>query len=311
MEYVIEANKLCKDYNEKHKILKELDIHVPKGSIYGLVGKNGAGKTTFMRVICGIQPLTSGEYKLFGVSSNDSKEIRKSRGRMGAVIEIPAFYLHMSAEDNLKQQFRLLGIPSEETIPELLKLVGLEKTGSKSVRNFSLGMKQRLGIAMALAGNPDAIILDEPMNGLDPEGIIEMRETILKLNKERDITFVISSHILDELSKVATHYGFISDGKLVEEISASEIEAKCRKAVKVQISDAKAFSGILEDIKAEYTIDSDTEVTVYGEFDINLVLPKLIESGIKLTSLISSNESLESYYLDLLGTGENDVKEAK
>ncbi len=311
MEYVIEANKLCKDYDNKHKILKEFDIHVPKGSIYGLVGKNGAGKTTFMRVICGIQPLTSGEFKLFGVSSSDVNGIRKARGRIGSEIEIPSFYLHMNARDNLLQQFTLLGIPSTESVDELLKLVGLENTGKKTVRHFSLGMKQRLGIAMALAGNPDCIILDEPMNGLDPEGIIEMRETILKLNKERDITFVISSHILDELSKVATNYGFISDGRLVEEIAADEIEAKCRKAVKVEVSDTKVFSGFLEGIKSEYTIDSDTEVIVYGDFDINTILPKMVESGIKLKSLVTSNESLESYYLDLLGSDDKNVKVAK
>lgn len=226
MDYVIEADRLCKNYGSRHKVLKEFDIHVPKGSIYGLIGKNGAGKTTFMRIICGVQPLTSGEFSLFGAKSSDTNAVRKARERISAVIESPSFYPHMSAKDNLIQQYTLLGIPSTEGIDELLELVGLLNTGKKKVKDFSLGMKQRLGIAMALAGSPDLIILDEPMNRLEPEGVVELRETILRLNKERDITFVISSHILNELSKIATDYGFIRDGKLIEEITARDLEAK-------------------------------------------------------------------------------------
>ena len=203
MEYVLKTNDLCKNY--KHfKALNGLTMNVPKGAIYGFVGKNGAGKTTLIRLICGLQEPTSGEYALYGLK-NSEKEILKSRRRMGAVVETPSIYLDLTAVDNLKEQYRILGIPSYNSIPKLLKLVGLENTGNKKAKNFSLGMRQRLGIAIALAGDPDFLVLDEPVNGLDPQGIIEMRELILKLNCEYQITVLISSHILDELSRLATH----------------------------------------------------------------------------------------------------------
>ncbi|MCQ2529433.1 MAG: ATP-binding cassette domain-containing protein [Saccharofermentans sp.] len=299
MEYVIETKNLCKNYM-KNQVLKDLNVHVPKGSIYGLVGKNGAGKSTFMRVVCGIQDATAGEYKLFGVS-NSTSQINKARSRMGAVIETVSMYPGMSAKDNMKQQYRLLGIPSWDGIDELLELVGLGNTGKKKAKNFSLGMRQRLGLAMTLAGNPDCIVLDEPMNGLDPEGIIEMRETILKLNKEKDITFVISSHILDELAKVATHYGFIDNGHLVEEISADEIEKKCRKSSLLEVNDSAAMVKILEKKDYEYVVESDNKITVYGDFDVNTVLQDMLDNSLKLVALYATNESLESYYLNLFG----------
>lgn len=299
MEYVIETKNLCKNYM-KNQVLKDLNVHVPKGSIYGLVGKNGAGKSTFMRVVCGIQDATAGEYKLFGVS-NSTSQINKARSRMGAVIETVSMYPGMSAKDNMKQQYRLLGIPSWDGIDELLELVGLGNTGKKKAKNFSLGMRQRLGLAMTLAGNPDCIVLDEPMNGLDPEGIIEMRETILKLNREKDITFVISSHILDELAKVATHYGFIDNGHLVEEISADEIEKKCRKSSLLEVNDSAAMVKILEKKDYEYVVESDNKITVYGDFDVNTVLQDMLDNNLKLVALYATNESLESYYLNLFG----------
>ena len=160
------------------------------------------------------------------------------------MVETPSIYLDMTAEDNLKEQYRIIGLPSFDDIPELLRLVGLENTGKKKAKNFSLGMKQRLGIAIALAGSPDFLILDEPVNGLDPQGIIEMRELILKLNQERQITFLISSHILDELSRLATHYGFIDSGHMVKELSARELDAACRKCIRVQVSDIHALTRV-------------------------------------------------------------------
>lgn len=212
MEYCLTTEALCKQYRHT-KALDGLSMHVPRGSIYGFVGKNGAGKTTLIRMICGLQEVSSGEYTLYGVKNTD-KGIEKVRGRMGAIVEAPSVYMDMTAEDNLKLQYRVLGLPSYEGIKDLLKLVGLADTGKKKVKNFSLGMRQRLGIAVALAGDPDFLILDEPINGLDPQGIIEIRELILKLNRERQITVLISSHILEELSKLATHYGFIDRGAL-------------------------------------------------------------------------------------------------
>ncbi len=227
MEYVVTASALGKRYGS-FQALNGLSMHVPKGAIYGIVGRNGAGKTTLIRLLCGLQRPSSGEYTLYGVP-HTSGEITKVRRRMGAVVETPSVYQNLTAEDNLKEQYRILGLPSFEGIRELLELVGLSDTGKKKVKHFSLGMRQRLGIAVALAGDPDFLVLDEPANGLDPQGIVEVRELILKLNRERQITVLLSSHILDELFRLATHYGFIDKGRMVKEISAEELEAACRK----------------------------------------------------------------------------------
>ena len=221
MEYVLTTEALTKRY--KHfSALNGLSLHVPKGAIYGLVGQNGAGKTTLIRLICGLQKPTEGRYTLYGADSG-GKEITKVRRRMGAVVETPSIYLDLTAEENLKEQYQILGRRDYEGIGPLLELVGLGDTGKKKARDFSLGMRQRLGIAVAMAGEPDFLVLDEPVNGLDPRGIIEIRELILKLNRERGITVLISSHILDELSKLATHYGFVDRGRMVREIAAEEI----------------------------------------------------------------------------------------
>ena len=244
MEYVLRTNALSKSYRN-FQALKGVSMNVPQGAIYGFVGKNGAGKTTLIRLICGMQEPTSGEYTLYG-RKNTQKEIVKARRRMGAIVETPSIYLDMTAEGNLRQQYRILGLPSFEGIGDLLQLVGLAHTGKKKAKHFSLGMRQRLGIAVALAGDPDLLILDEPANGLDPQGIIEIRELILRLNRERQITVLISSHILDELSKLATHYGFIDNGCMVREISAAELEAACRKCVRMQVSDTKALARVLD-----------------------------------------------------------------
>ena len=190
MEYVLTTQNLSKSYS-KFQALDHFTMHVPKGAIYGFVGRNGAGKTTLIRLVCGLQSPTAGSYSIYGIDYKD-KRISKSRRRMGAVVETPAIYMDMTAAENLKQQYLLLGMPSYEGIDDLLALVGLENTGKKKARNFSLGMKQRLGIAIALAGDPDFLVLDEPVNGLDPQGIIEIRELILKLNRERGITVLIS-----------------------------------------------------------------------------------------------------------------------
>ncbi len=221
MEYVLTAKNLSKDYKGS-RALDALSIHVPRGSIYGLVGKNGAGKTTLIRILCALQEPSAGEYIIFGVDSGD-REILQARRRMGAVVEAPAVYQELTAEENLRIQYRLLGRRDHETIPGLLELVGLGNTGKKKVKNFSLGMRQRLGIAVALAGEPELLILDEPVNGLDPQGIIEMRRLLQKLNRDRGVTILISSHILDELSKLATHYGFIDKGRMVEEKEAADM----------------------------------------------------------------------------------------
>lgn len=304
MEYVLTTDKLSKKYKEFHA-LKELTMHVPKGAIYGLVGKNGAGKTTLIRLICDLQTPTSGSYSFYGVDRGQ-KEIKQVRRRIGAVVETPSVYLDMSAADNLKEQYRVLGLPSWEEIPDLLKLVGLENTGKKKAKNFSLGMRQRLGIAIALVGDPDFLILDEPVNGLDPQGIIDIRELILKLNRQRQITVLISSHILDELSRLATHYGFIDGGRMVKEISAADLEAACRKRLHLEVSDSKILSRILGQMGLPYTLHSDTEADIFSQPDITELTLALAKEGCKVLSLQEKDESLESYYIRLIGGGQNE-----
>ena len=299
MEYVLVTQGLSKHYKD-FKALDGLTMHVPKGSIYGFVGRNGAGKTTLIRLICGLQSPTSGAYALYGTDSQ-AKGIAAIRRRMGAVVETPSIYLDLTAEDNLKEQFRVLGVPSDDGIPDLLKLVGLEGTGKKKVRNFSLGMKQRLGIAVALAGDPDFLVLDEPVNGLDPQGIIEIRELILKLNRERKITVLISSHILDELSKLATHYGFIDSGRIVKELSARELEAACRKCLRIEVTDTRPLARVLDGMGVDYKILDDGQADVYAQMNISQLSRALDAEGCELLSAQERDESLESYFVNLVG----------
>lgn len=299
MDYVLKTNSLCKHYRN-FKALNGLTMNVPKGSIYGFVGKNGAGKTTLIRLICGLQHPTSGDFELYGIKNTD-KAISKSRRRLGAVVETPSIYLDMTAEDNLKQQCRFLGVPSFDGIHDLLKLVELENTGRKKAKNFSLGMKQRLGIAVALCGNPDFLVLDEPINGLDPQGIIEIRELILKINREQQITVLISSHILDELSKLATHYGFIDSGKIVKEMSAQELEAACRKCVRMTVTDTKALARVLNSMNIEYQILDNTTADVYAKPNFTKLALALEKENCEVVSMEEHDENLESFYVNLVG----------
>ena len=302
MDYVLQTNSLTKSYR-KFQALDGLTMHVPKGSIYGFVGKNGAGKTTLIRLICGLQEPTSGSFSLYGIR-NGSRDIINSRRRMGAIVEAPAIYANMTAEENLKQQYLILGLPSYDGIPELLKLVGLEDTGKKKVKNFSLGMKQRLGIAIALAGDPDFLVLDEPVNGLDPQGIVEMREMILKLNREKQITVLISSHILDELSRLATHYGIIDHGHMVKELSAEELDAVRRKCVRMEVSDTTVLAHVLDDLHLEYKIISGTTADVFAKVTVTQLVLALAKENCEVLSIYVCDESLESYFISLVGGGE-------
>ena len=209
----------------------------------------------------------------------------------------------MTAEENLRQQYRVLGLPSFDAIPELLKLVGLHNTGKKRAKNFSLGMKQRLGIAIALAGDPDFLILDEPTNGLDPQGIIEMRELILRLNRERQMTVLISSHILDELSRLATHYGIIDGGKMVKELSAEELENACRKCMRMEVTKVTALTRVLEGMGIDYKVLSETKADVYAKINISQLTLALAKEGCEVLSIEEKDESLESYFVSLVGGG--------
>lgn len=299
MEYCLETQALCKRYG-RSRVLENLSMHVPKGSIYGFVGKNGAGKTTLLRVICGLQAPSAGGYALYGVP-HTARTIGAVRRRMGAVVETPSIYYDLSAAENLKQQYRVLGLPSFSGVESLLALVGLADTGKKKAKHFSLGMRQRLGIAVALAGDPDFLVLDEPVNGLDPQGIIEMRELILKLNREYGITVLISSHILDELSKLATHYGFIDGGRIVQEISAEALEAACRKCVRVTVSDTRVLARVLDRLGLEYSVLSDTQADVFGSVSVTQLTLALAEENSEVLAMQERDESLESYYVNLLG----------
>lgn len=304
MEYILTTTDLSKQYG-RFKALNSHSMHVPKGAIYGFIGKNGAGKTTLIRLICGLQTPTSGEYFLYGIDSRD-KEIGAARRQMGAVVESPAIYADMTAEENLKIQYRLLGLSSYEGIPELLKLVGLENTGKKKAKNFSLGMKQRLGIAIALAGSPDFLVLDEPINGLDPQGIIEIRELILKLNREHHITVLISSHILDELSRLATHYGFIDAGRIVKEMSAEELDAALKKGVHVEVTDTQALSRVLDEMKIEYKIISEKEADIYAKVNVSTLTLALAKESCEVISMQEHTDNLESYFVNLIGGGKHE-----
>ncbi len=298
MEYILQTQKLCKKYG-KFKALNDLTINVPKGSIYGMVGRNGAGKTTLIRVITGLNNPTSGEFSLFGVKNNDGK-LLEARRKMGAVVETPSLHPEMSAKDNLIQQTKALGI-SDEKLDDILKLVGLANTGKKKAKNFSLGMRQRLGIAFSLVGDPEFLVLDEPINGLDPQGIIEVREMIMRLNQEKGITILISSHILDELSRLATHYGFIEHGHVIKEMSAEELDKACRTSLHVNVNDTNILAEVLNGMGAEYRLYSPNEADIFTPMQVTPLVLALNEKNCFVNTMSERHESLESYFMGLVG----------
>lgn len=304
MEYILETKNIKKKYNH-FTALNNINMHIPKGSIYGLIGKNGAGKTTLIRIICGLQKATSGEYSIYGISSN-SKKIVDARKRLGGIVETPAICSDMTAEDNLKEQYKIIGLSSYDNLEEILKLVRLNDTGPKKAKHFSLGMKQRLGIAIALVGNPDLLILDEPINGLDPEGIIEIRELILRLNKEKGITFLISSHYLDELSKIATFYGVINKGTIIEEIDKNELEQKFRKRIQIKVSNLEEYTKYLEEKEYSYKVTSDNTIEIYEKLNVSDFFIELSKRNCTVSDYQEKEESLENYYLNLIGGANND-----
>lgn len=303
MNYVIEAKGLSKKY-KNFKALDDLNLHVPEGSIYGLIGKNGAGKTTLIRLICGLQKVDSGEYFIYGIKNTNS-EILKVRNRIGAIVEVPAIYDNLSAYDNIIEELTLLGVPTLDDVDDLLKLVGLSNVGDKPAGNFSLGMRQRLGIAIALAGNPDILILDEPINGLDPEGIIDIRELLLKLNKEKNITILISSHYLDELSKITTHYGFIDKGKIIKEISKDELINKMKHKIILKVKDAKKIIPYLDAKKINYEIENNKTINIFSNIKIPKLINNLAKNDLEVIDVLETSETLENYFLNLIGGDDN------
>ena len=300
---VLEVHNIEKRY-KNISVLKNLNMTIKKGAIYGLIGKNGSGKTTLIRIITGLQNPTSGFYSLYNVPYNDSNILDK-RNRIGAIVETPSMYGNMSAKDNLIVQFKNVGIPSLNKIDYLLKIVGLQNVGSKKVKYFSLGMKQRLGIAIALSSNPDFLILDEPINGLDPEGIIEIRELILNLNK-KGITILISSHYLDELSKVATYYGFLDNGRIISEISADELNQKMRKKIIVKVNNLKEAVKYFEIKSISYEVNDNSQISIYGSVNISEIVLDLSKRKCIIEEIHENNETLENYYINLIGSDRRD-----
>ena len=299
MDPILKTSGLSKRYDRAYA-LRNLSVSIPRGSIYGLVGRNGAGKSTFMRLICGLQEPTAGSYSLYGVAHN-SRQINRVRRHIGAVIETPAAYPNMTARQNLIHQNRILGVPNDDNVKPLLELVGLEDTGKKKVRNFSLGMRQRMGIAIAMAGTPDLLVLDEPTNGLDPQGIVEMRELILKLNREHGVTVIVSSHILGELSKIATHYGFIHNGELVCEMSAEELSNTCRRCIAVQVSNIQGMIRALDQKNIEYRVLSENTAEVYDGISVSRLAAALAEENCEILTANNRDEDLEAFFINLVG----------
>jgi ABC-2 type transport system ATP-binding protein len=301
-EYVLKTEALSKYYGDI-KAVDNVSLNIKKGDIYGFVGKNGAGKTTIIRLISGLIKKTSGSFELLGVA--DSDDIALSRKRISGIVEAPSLYLNMNAYDNILMQMKVLGMVDEEKIEEILNLVDLDanKKSKQKAKNFSLGMKQRLGIAIALVGNPEFILLDEPTNGLDPSGIIAIRELLIKLNQEKGITFMISSHILSELSKLATTYGFIEKGKLIQEISARDLEKHSQKVIQLSISSTEKVPMIFEEVLKikDYKIINNTDVNIYGEVDIAQIVSTLANAKISIMKIVDQNEDLESYFINLVG----------
>lgn len=299
-ETIIKLNNVSKSIN-KTKILDNFNMSVLKNDIYGFIGENGAGKSTTMKIIVSMMKENSGEVVLFNNHSKNESYINK--GRIGAIIERPAFYPYLNAYENLNYYVIFKGIVEKNSIYKVLKMVGLEKVGNKKYKNFSLGMKQRLGLALALLNNPDLLILDEPLNGLDPQGIVELRETLSVLNKKYGITMLISSHILDELEHIATRYGFIHKGKMIEEISTRDLEKKLRKYILLEVNDAVYATTIIEQElnSTNYDVIENNMIYLYDYVENSeKVSSILINAGLLIKRMNISNISLEDYYLQLV-----------
>lgn len=298
-ELLLSTHGLTKQFGH-YKAVDSVDVHIRKGAIYGFIGRNGAGKTTFLKMISGLSKPSSGEVEMFGYKG---KDLTKIRSRVGCLVEAPGLYGNMNAYDNLLLKCKLFGIGKEGYIDEILKIVDLSDTGKKLVKTFSLGMKQRLGIALALVGEPDLMVLDEPINGLDPQGIAEMRDTILKLQEERNMTFLISSHILEELSKICTDYGIIHDGSLLSEMTREELMKHCGERMELTLEHPERALPLLESMGfTDYQVVDKEHIHIYERLEESaMVNMELTKAGVMLKGITISSEELESYYLNLTG----------
>ena len=293
---MLKTINVVKKYGNR-MVLKNINMNINKGDIYGFIGKNGAGKTTFMRVVLSLTPKDSGEVIYY-----DNKSINDIGLKVGSLIESPGLYKNASAYENMKR-FSILYGADESKINEILNMVGLDNTGKRKAKDFSLGMRQRLGIAIALLGEPELLILDEPINGLDPEGIKEIRDVIVKLNKEKNITFLISSHLLDELSKIVTKYGIINNGELIEEISAKGLNEKCKNKLIIEVDDTKhALNKLVSIIPKEDIKVNNNSIEINSHIKESANINKLlVESGIMVNAIYPNLDSLEEYFMKRIG----------
>ncbi len=304
---IIETNELTKIYSGR-AVVDHVNMHIPEGSIYGFVGENGSGKTTIMRMLTGLAEPSQGSYSLFGISHKDRK-IYNARKNIAAIVETTSLVPTMTARDNMIFQEMYLGIKlTDKERMELLTKVHLESVGKKKVKNFSLGMRQRLGIALALINKPRLMLLDEPMNGLDPQGIAELRDLLIELNREEGITVLISSHILSELEKIASIYGFISHGKLIKELTFEELQNSSRKSLLVKVENINQAEALLKShgIK-ELNVSPNGDINIFDDVDIGCVVTLLHSNKIKILAIRSSDESVEEFYLNLIGGGNGNV----
>ena len=299
-DYIIETHNLTKKYGSQTSV-SHLNIHVKKGRIYGLLGRNGAGKTTTMRMLLGLTAPTSGEVTIFGKPFQGNE--KNILPHIGCLIESPGLYGNMSAYDNLAVKCRLFGINDKRYIENILKTVGLSNVGKKKTKHFSLGMKQRLGIGMALVGEPDLLLLDEPINGLDPQGIAEIRDMIFKLRDEQNMTIIISSHILEELSKIATHYGIIHNGTLVQEITKEELMQRCGERMEIFLDDPKQALPVLDQMGFKnYQVTDKNTIHIYERLDESAAVNmELAKAGVSVRGIGITSEELENYFLNLTG----------
>ena len=299
-ELILRTQELTRRYG-RTLALDRASLSVEKGQILGLVGRNGAGKTTLIRLISGQSRPTSGELTLFGASSPAALD--RARSRTGVMVETPAFYPYLTARQNLEYYRIQRGIPGKNCVDEALELVNLTDTGKKKFKTFSLGMKQRLGLALALMNQPEFLLLDEPINGLDPEGIVEFRELLLRLNRERQTTILISSHILSELSTLATHYAFIDRGRILETVSAADLRERCRDCLELRVDDAARAARVLEEQLGtrDFEVLPQARLRLYAFLDqpqtVNRVL---MEEGVGLISVQQRDSNLEDYFLSLI-----------
>ena len=300
---LITTNELCKSYNKK-LVIDHVNMHIPESSIYGFVGENGSGKTTIMRLLTGLAEPTSGSYELFGLKNNDPR-IYEKRKNISAIVEKTSLVPTFTAKQNIRYFELYTGIElTEEQRDELLAKVNLHDIEGKKVKNFSLGMRQRLGIALALVSKPKLMFLDEPMNGLDPEGIAELRDLLVELNQKDGITVLISSHILSELEKIATCYGFISHGKILEEVTAQELKERCRKSLMVKVDKLEEAEKALKQLNIlDYKVSPNGEIQIYDNVKIQDVMACLVGAGVNISAINSAEESVEDYYLNLIKEG--------